>query len=179
MSVGYVRITLITDENLNDVLKNSFKPLIDSLIENGDVESFYFAQHVQHKKICLTIKGNRENIVDRLRNDVLSRVQHYDTYAHPTNGEFKTEIEETFDSDNDAGEIGKYGNKDRWLHGRTMRELASKTALDFISKIGKSNDKEIVSQDLIHWLMQNIGYFTPEEIEICCFFILSRVKRQY
>lgn len=177
MTTGYVRITLITDENLNEVLKNHFRTLLGSMIKSGDVESFYFAQYIQHKKICFTIKGSRETIARRLKEDILSKVSYCEVYKHPTDGEFKTEIEESFDSDNDKGEISKYGSKERWLHGRAMRELASKTALEFISDIGKSNDREVVSQDLVHWLLQNIGYFTPEEIEICCLFILSRVKK--
>lgn len=176
MHNNYVRITLITDENIIDVLKSRFKPFLESLSQQGYVKSFYFAQYIQHKKIVFTISGNQQKIIEYLQTEILNKVQHQKYLTSDDGEKHETKIEESFDSDNDDGEIKKYGNKERWLCGRIMRELASKTALDFIDKIGKSNDLDVVSQDLVHWLLQNIGYFTNEEINICLKSICSRIK---
>ncbi len=155
----WIRLTLFTEEDLQKLLKVKIKPLIDRLKKNNIIETFYFFQYPQEKKISLNIQGETEKIQKGIE-EFLKTIR-FD--------EKRTEIINPYDVENDKGEIEKF--KDKWSSVRRLFELGSEMALRYMDKLEqKVNFQEVT----IHTFLQNLNYNSIEEMEIGTKVILGR-----
>ncbi|MBI2233069.1 MAG: hypothetical protein HYU56_04060 [Candidatus Aenigmarchaeota archaeon] len=74
----WIRLTLFTQENLQNIIRNNLKPLIFKLTSGEKVEQFYFFQYPQEGKIEITIQGDTEEINKKLL-DMVQEIKHDST----------------------------------------------------------------------------------------------------